>query len=312
MSYSFKLKNALTNTSLQILQKSFIKMPKNAHTIGDPIVFGNGVKMQIPKEYRHLLKPIFELANNYMVEFSFTKESSQQWKLDFEDLTVTVPQEIRFTLDSLDSTIFSETFVFDIHFTEFDLRDKIVIDAGGFVGDTALYYANRGASVYTFEPDPLNYSKLVRNIKLNDRLAHLVHPFNMALGFDGYVDFPVGEGGNGSFLKESPKMIRVPSISIDTILKEQGILDPYLLHLDVKGAEHNILQTQPLNKFKRLRIEYSPYLDFKTKAISDYPEWMQCVLKEQGFNEIRIFKHNNNRKSLGLHGTIEAAKAYTI
>ena len=56
-----------------------------------------------------------------------------------------------------DPLIFSETFLADIHFSNFDLKNKIVIQAGGFIGDTALYYSSRGAKVFSFEPDINSY-----------------------------------------------------------------------------------------------------------------------------------------------------------
>jgi hypothetical protein len=37
---------------------------------------------------------------------------------------------MRFYLYSVDPLIFSETFIHDIHFVGFDLKDKVVIDIG--------------------------------------------------------------------------------------------------------------------------------------------------------------------------------------
>ena len=308
MSYRFEIRNLLTYLSLQVKQKSSIKNPFSAYGFGKPLTLMSGEKLEIPREYRYLLKAILDLANNHMVQFKTVKESSQEWELDFKKSIFTVPQGIHFSLDSMDSTIFSETFVYDIHFAGFDLRDKIIIDAGGFVGDTALYYASKGATVYTFEPDPINYTKLIRNLKLNNSLARLIHPFNMALGINGSVEFPIGNGGKGSVYSNSLLTVKVPSISLEEILNQNNITDPYLLHLDVKGAEHNLLQDQVIEKFQRLRIEYSPYMNGKDSEIFDYPSWIEDQLKSRNFSIIRVFKHNNIKKALNIHGTIDATK----
>ena len=74
---------------------------------------------------------------------------------------------MRFYLYSVDPLIFSETFIHDIHFIGFDLKDKVIVDVGAFVGDTALYYANFGGIVYAYEPHPVNFYWLKKNIACN-------------------------------------------------------------------------------------------------------------------------------------------------
>ncbi|MEL9997919.1 MAG: hypothetical protein QXH99_05440 [Sulfolobales archaeon] len=57
-------------------------------------------------------------------------------------------------LESYDPTVLAETWLYEIHFLGFDLSDWLVIDIGAYVGDTALYYARRGAFVVAVEPPP--------------------------------------------------------------------------------------------------------------------------------------------------------------
>ncbi len=261
------------------------------------------------EEFERLLKPLHEMMEKHQVEFTQTKEKSTQWEINLVDLTFMVPQGIKFTLDSLDPMIFSETFVYDIHFTGFDLQDKVVIDAGGFVGDTALYYAKMGAIVYTFEPDPNNYEKLIRNLELNKELSNNIHPINAAIGVDGTLDFPIGGGGGGSMFTKNFATFQVKSMSIEQILKTFDITDPFLLHLDIKGAEDLILEDPELENFERLRMEYSPYLNEKSPKTDDYPAWLTKRLKDIGFEKVRIFKHNDFRKPLSVHGTVDASRS---
>jgi len=49
---------------------------------------------------------------------------------------------------------------------------------GAFVGDTALYYANFGAIVYAYEPHPVNFYWLKKNIELNPQLKDRIKIFN--------------------------------------------------------------------------------------------------------------------------------------
>ena len=64
-----------------------------------------------------------------------------------------------------------------------------VLDVGAFVGDTALYYARRGAFVVAVEPVPGNFELMLRNLELNPDLKSGILPINAAVGGeDGFVE----------------------------------------------------------------------------------------------------------------------------
>lgn len=107
------------------------------------------------------------------------------------------PQGIKFDIKSFDELIFAETFLHDIHFSDFNLRNKIVIQAGGFTGDTALYYAYRGAKVYSFEPNPESYNIALLNLKLNPQLSKRIIFKNFAIDKDGIVKFHINTESSG-------------------------------------------------------------------------------------------------------------------
>jgi FkbM family methyltransferase len=204
--------------------------------------------------------------------------------------------------------VFSETFLSDIHFSDFNLENEIVIQAGGFIGDTALYYANRGAKVYSFEPDINSFNLALENIKLNPEFSKRIVMKNYAIGNDETIEFPInpnGSGGSSAYDLNGKKTIKVKSASIKTILEEFSIDNPYLLDLDIKGKEFEIINDKSISKFKMIRIEYSTSID--GKKIGEREQLIE-KLKEYGFNKIRIFKHNGGRYDLMDHGTIEAVK----
>ena len=232
------------------------------------------------------------------------------WRIDAELRVVETPTGLRFLTESFNPTIFAETFLNDVHFVEYDLRGKVVVEGGAFVGDTALYYAQKGATVYSFEPDPGSYELARRNLELNPDLSRSVILNNWALGRDGEVDFPVAAGGSGGSLLATPrsKYLRVRSVGIGTILSEFRLADPYLLHLDIKGEESRVLEDASLARFQRLRIEYSPYLRAKHGADDASLPHMLERLDRLGFREVRVFKHNRFRFDLRDHGTIDARK----
>lgn len=99
--------------------------------------------------------------------------------------------------------------------------------------------------------------------------------------------------------------MRIKSVSISTILKEFNIVSPFLLDLDIKGSEFTVIEDKCISSFKKIRIEYSPYLlGEPDKSLSYLIE----KLKGYGFNNVRVYKHNGLRFDLVNHGTIEAEK----
>ena len=249
---------------------------------------------------------IFALENGII--FGSRKDD---WKLYLSKGIIETPSGIRFNITNFDPTIMSETFLNDIHFIDFDLRGKVVIDAGGFIGDTALYYADKGAKVYSFEPNTILYENAISNLKLNSKISKRVSFENYALGKDGIATFPVNPDGSvGSSIYESntKQKLEVKSLSITAVLKKYKINSPYLLHLDVKGSEFELINDPSISKFQRVRIEYSPYLIKGGNNKNNKLAYLTTRLKRAGFNKMRVYKHNYLRYDLSYHGTIDAAK----
>jgi hypothetical protein len=107
-----------------------------------------------------------------------------------DELLLRMPDGILLTIDSFDPLIIAETWLYDIHFLGFNLNDWFVLDIGAFVGDTALYYARRGAFVVAVEPLPSNYGVMLRNLELNPELKPRIIPINAAIGGENdFVEF---------------------------------------------------------------------------------------------------------------------------
>jgi len=266
------------------------------------IKLSNGYEIPFTSENKHDVLNVVLFAIKNGIRFG---DKEYQWKLDVKNGTIQTHQGIKFKLNSI--SILEETFLHEIHFTGFDLKDKIVITGGAYIGDTPLFYSYYGAKVYAFEPDPNSYKKAIENISLNPNLKDRIILMNYAIGIDGDVVFPIetDSGGASIFKLEGKKTIKVKSISVSTILKEFNITDPFLLDLDIKGSEFTVIEDESISKFKRIRIEYSPYLlDDKNKSL----EFLVKNIKKHGFNKIRIYKHNDLRFDLLNHGTLEAEK----
>ncbi len=267
------------------------------------LICPNGFVLNFNRNNQRDVKQLYSFSLNYGVNFS-----NEEGLWHYKSGIVETPKGIKFSITMFDPLIFSETFLADIHFSDFDLNNKIVIQAGGFIGDTALYYADRGAKVYSFEPDPNSYNLAIKNINLNRELSKKIVMKNYAIGADEEINFPVnslGSGGSSAFNLENNQLVKIRSVSIGTILKEFSLDSHYLLDIDIKGKEFEVINDVSISDFSLVRIEYSTKIGNKVigarKNILD-------KLQEYGFDKVRIFKHNELAYDLMEHGTIEATK----
>ncbi|BFI73747.1 hypothetical protein YN1_7340 [Nanoarchaeota archaeon] len=264
------------------------------------IIFPNGFTIQVNKNN---FKDIFNL---YIFSLKYGVEIGKEWKYDKDKNIIITPDGIKFTIKGFDHIIFAETFLYDIHFIDYDLTNKIVIHGGAYVGDTALYYAKKGAIVYAFEPQPSCYKIALENLELNPELKDKIILKNYVIGDDGEIEFPdLDCHGGASYYTNTYKKVKVRSVSISTILREFNIKHPNILDLDIKGNEFKVIEDKALEKFDIVRIEYSTIIDNKKIGNRDY---LIEKLKEYGFNKIRIYKHNELFYDLSAHGTILAQK----
>lgn len=128
------------------------------------------------------------------------------------------------------------------------LVDKDIIDAGAFIGDSALIFAPlTSRKVYAFEPMPANYELLLKTIEMN-ALTNVV-PCNLALGETlGKISISPSTSSNGScstqFKNDAfsyANTIEVQATTLDEFVNEHD-LRVGLIKADVEGAEQLLLR----------------------------------------------------------------------
>jgi FkbM family methyltransferase len=177
---------------------------------------------------------------------------------------------IKFYMDSIHpGNTIGEAFVQDIHTMRHDddFTGKIVLDVGAECGDTALYYASKGATVFAFEPVKAHYDAMIRNLSLNSKLAEKITPINAAIGKDGKLKFyhsNIAEiAGVSSFVynahgKDAVIMEDIQGYTVSTAMKEFNIPHIDLLKEDCKGCEF-FLTEEDLEKVDQVKIEYESF-----------------------------------------------------
>lgn len=165
-----------------------------------------------------------------------------------------------------------ENFIKD-QYKSFDVKDKIVIDIGAAVGDSAIYFALHDAKhVYAFEPYSSSYKKLKQNVILN-KLQKKITVINQALAAKpGTMRIAIKEAMGGSKLEESKdgKIIKITTLSE---IVERFKIKEAVLKLDAEGAEYDIImnsiwtsEVEALLRFKEIMLEYHfGYIDIKQR-----------------------------------------------
>ena len=149
-------------------------------------------------------------------------------------------------VNQFDSSVFYSKYAIDELTTLDSVRNKDIIDAGGYVGDTALLFSSyTDKSIHVFEASPSNMDIIRETIRLN-QLENIV-PVSKALGEkSGTATFSLGERTSCNSLVERPgynypNHIEVPVITLDDYVRENN-LEVGLIKVDIEGGEQLLLK----------------------------------------------------------------------
>jgi len=191
-----------------------------------------------------------------------------------------------------------------------DLRDKIVVDIGADTGNTALYFASKGAKVYAVEIDESRYKIIQEHLEINPNLKDNVIPINAAFGKEGEVEFYTDPHDfmDPTIFEErykdhidKPIIKKIKGCTIQSLMNEFKLKSIEYLKMDCKGAEFTLVP-QDIEHVKNVKIEYMA-LDKEHKIENLIELFIKSNFK------IRLFKHDSStRKSFNVGGDIFATK----
>ena len=149
-------------------------------------------------------------------------------------------------VNQFDSSVFFTRYGIDKLTTLDSVRNKHIIDAGGYVGDTALLFSSyTDKDIHVFEASPSNMDIIRETIRLN-HLDNIV-PVSKALGEkSGTATFSLGERNSCNSLVERPGYnypdhIEVPVVTLDDYVRENNI-EVGLIKVDIEGGEQLLLR----------------------------------------------------------------------
>lgn len=290
-----------------------IKKSLDLIKIGVNPIFCIGIYLGIIKTYtfnlKHIGKIKIDKSNGELLEYyrlmCYLKEDSETINKFFkeiinEDDIITI-KNIKFhNRNKISYQMFFQRFYTDEYSVE-DVcvggeSDKVVIDIGANIGDSALFFANKGYKVIAFEPIPSFYELALENIKLNPNLEEKIILVNKGISDEkGTIKIhydSLGDGGASTYRDDGKYCEKIETITIKDIIEEYDVKNPFLLKMDCEGCEKNIICRSNLQSFKKIIFEYhTDILGIKYQKFID-------KLEKQGFE---LVKKTGNRHIGVLH-----------
>ena len=161
------------------------------------------------------------------------------------------------------------TMYFDNRILKLNQNAEVFVDCGAAYGDTALQFLEVfGGKVYAFEPDKVEYQKLLNNVRHTPNII----PANAGLGEvtskKSFNTFDNGGFGMGGLFEEGGTEI-AQVCTIDEAVSEV----PTFIKMDIQGYEMNALRgaEKTISKYKP---KMAICIYHKTSDFLDVPEYV--------------------------------------
>ena len=168
-----------------------------------------------------------------------------------------------------------------------------IVDIGANAGYFSLFAAAKfpNSRIFSYEPVPVNYKQLKRHRDLNSSQRIKCYPQAVA-GVNGEISLSVDE--NDSFTtsatmfraaNSAEQSLRVPCVSLQTVMDGNGIKKCDLLKMDCEGAEYDILYNCPVDYLQSIdQIAMEVHRGEKENQNIDA---LEAFLRQQGFSTRR-------------------------
>lgn len=191
----------------------------------------------------------------------------------------------------------------------------IVVDLGANLGYFTLLAAKLVGSkgkVYAFEPEPINYSLLLKNIELNG-YDNVVAEHKAVSNESGKVKFFLDKTHIGAHTiyqtSENGEFIEVESVALDDYFKDKK--HPInVIKMDIEGAEMAALSR--MDRIIRENQNLKMFVEFYPLAIarsgSSPEEFARKLLDDYHFSILAIGEYTEDKKYLRINTVDELLK----
>lgn len=167
------------------------------------------------------------------------------------------------------------------------------IDIGANVGALTMALARRvGATgkVYAFEPGPLTYPRLARNVDLNPSMREYVEPLQLGVADKPgtlYWNEEPGNPGNATLLESSGAPVSV--VTVDEYFATRSLERLRFVKIDVEGMEYEVLAGGRATWLRHRPIIYFETLrEFESTRGAPLFERIEELLRGMGYVLFRV------------------------
>ena len=144
-------------------------------------------------------------------------------------------------------------------YIDLDVESRVVVDIGAGAGESAMFFALRGASrVISFEPFPTTYAVATTNLLAN-ALADRVHLVRCAVGrTEEVVQLDADATSGCSAARPFEGGIPTTVTTLERIVTDYAVRDG-CLKVDCEGCEYDVIlgsKAKVLRRFRQIVLEY--------------------------------------------------------
>jgi len=167
-------------------------------------------------------------------------------------------------------------------FDRYLASDSYYFDIGAWIGPTVLYASHLSRKAFAYEPDPIAFKELERNIELNQSnpAVSKVEVFQEAISIEtGNIEMGSKSDGGDSLssvlLSEEDRSWEVPSLSSKKMLERAGIEDEKVFcKIDIEGFEYELIPSmKSLLSRPNTTLYISLHPQFLWNTIKKHPKW---------------------------------------
>jgi len=135
--------------------------------------------------------------------------------------------------------------------------NDVWLDIGAHVGAFSLRYAERVDYIYAYEPCPLNYALLLKNLARYDIISKRIQEYEIAIiGNDDIMrvlSMSTGKDRTSGSLLDYKRRTETYEVVCVNLVDEMSATGATSIKMDIEGSEYECIVSLPINVMKNLR-----------------------------------------------------------
>jgi len=193
-------------------------------------------------------------------------------------------------------------------------KKAIIVDIGAHKGYFTMFAALNTAAdskIICVEPVNSNFKILEKNVERNENKngnesgnwnKNITLVKAAVAAFDGQLEIQLSHDTNHSIIGDNPlsgksnSTEKVKAITLDSLLKNYGLIDVDFLKMDCEGAEYDILFNASFETLKRIKILSLEFHDLK-----DPEKTSSRLIDSMESKQFEVVKFHYEPSNLGLN-----------